>query len=447
MAGRTCCDFPVTPRRIATMNPARPIRFDPQRRVANPLLKRRVDAFTFHLEAEERRLGIRARARRDNDRRNYRLAVEAIVCNLLVAAMVATEAQLSVPRGHAAMWGAGRYRTPVYGQHFVATLDLLNRLKLIEQVAKGFRFSERARQPTTIRSTRALASRLPLGNIKWTDFRSERDSEVIILKPEKDDDGQAVPIDYIDTRWTRRWRREVRAINVWLATAPISVLGDGEAKTRVDRDGQPIDPFRRSLHRTFNNADWKAGGRLFGGFWMTMERTERFRAIRIAGEEIVNVDYSSLFPRMAYVRAQAAQPEDDLYDISGDGTCRGGWKKLINALLFASRPLGAWPEDTRDEFPKGTKLKDALAAIKLKHSAIAPLFEQGFGFELMRHESDLLVSVVTALFKNGITALPLHDSVLIAKSHAGTAKDFMEREFMQRTGAPRAFVKVDFGPI
>jgi hypothetical protein len=414
--------------------------------VASPLLKKRVDAFALHLEAQERRLGIRARARRDNDRRNYRLAVEAIACNLLVAAMVGPDAQLSVPRGHAAMWSAARYRTPVYGQHFLGILDLLKRLKLIEQVTKGFRFSQRARQPTAITPTAPLASHLPFGKAEWTDFRADRESEVIVLKPEKDDDGHAVPIDYTDTRWTKRWRREVEAINSRLAAAPISVLGDSEAKADVDRDGQAIDPFRRSLHRTFNNADWNAGGRLFGGFWMTMERTERFRAIRIAGEEIVNVDYSSLFPRMAYVRAQAAQPEDDLYDISGDGTCRDGWKKLINALLFASKPLGAWPEDTRGDFPSGTKLKAAIGAIKLKHSAIAPLFERGLGFELMRHESDLLVSVVTALFKNGITALPLHDSVLVAKSHAGTAKDFMEREFMHRTGARRAFVKVDFGP-
>jgi len=76
----------------------------------------------------------------------------------------------------------------------------------------------------------------------------------------------------------------------------------------------------------------------------------------------------------------------DLYDISGDGTCRDGWKKLINALLFASKPLSAWPNDTRDEFPRGTKLKAAIGAIKLKHAAIAPLFEHGLGYELMRRE-------------------------------------------------------------
>jgi hypothetical protein len=119
---------------------------------------------------------------------------------------------------------------------------------------------------------------------------------------------------------------------------------------------------------------------------------------------------------MAYARAQAQQPEGDLYDVTGDGTCRDGWKKLINAMLFKTKPLGGWPTDTLEALPKGTKFKDAVAAIKRKHAPIAKLFEQGLGYQLMRRESDLLVSVVTALFKQGITALPLHDSVLVARS-------------------------------
>jgi hypothetical protein len=179
---------------------------------------------------------------------------------------------------------------------------------------------------------------------------------------------------------------------------------------------------------------------------MTMERTERFSTMRIDGEEIANVDYSSLFPRLAYVRAQAEQPDGDIYDVTGDGTCRDGWKVLINAMLFATKPLGGWPTDARGEFLTGVKLKDAVAAVKHKRAPIAKLFERGLAFQLMRYESDLLVSVVTALFKNGITALPLHDSVLVAQSHAATAKAFMEQDFMRRTGASRAFVKVDIMP-
>jgi hypothetical protein len=179
---------------------------------------------------------------------------------------------------------------------------------------------------------------------------------------------------------------------------------------------------------------------------MTMERHSRFQLLRIGGEPVVNVDFSSLFPRLAYVRAQAEQPDDDIYDAIGDGSCRDGWKKLVNALLFAERPLKQWPRNTRKLFPKGLSLKKAIAAIKTKHAAIAPLFEQGLGYELMRHESDMLIIVVNALFERGIAALPLHDSVLVAQSHGNAALNLMEAEFRRRTGAARAYVKIAFGP-
>lgn len=425
----------------------KPVTFDPQRRAALPGLKAQIETFTRHLESEEHRLGIRSRARRENDRRSFQVSVEAIACNLLITAMVAPDATLCVPRGHAAMWSGGRYRNPVYGQHFLDILYLMETLKLTAQVTKGYRYSQRERRPTTTRAMPALSDHLPLGRTELSDFRQDEEPELIILKPKKDDDGRAPPIGYTDTARTKKWRREVQAINAWLATAPITLADNPSRLARLDRDGQPIEPYRRTLHRVFNNADWNAGGRLFGGFWMTMERSERFRTIRIAGEEIANVDFSSLFPRLAYVRAGAEQPEDDLYNVTGDGTCRDGWKALINALLFARRPLGGWPTDARDELPLGMKLRDAIAAIKRKHAPIVSLFEQGLGYELMRHEADLLIFVVTALFKQGITALPLHDSVLIARSHAETARAFMEQEFKHRTVSSRAFVEIDFGLI
>jgi len=53
--------------------------------------------------------------------------------------------------------------------------------------------------------------------------------------------------------------------------------------------------------------------------------------------------------------------------------------------------------------------------------------------------------MATRLFKCGITALPLHDSVLTAQSDGEAAKALMEAEFKLRTGSPCAFVKVDFG--
>lgn len=178
-----------------------------------------------------------------------------------------------------------------------------------------------------------------------------------------------------------------------------------------------------------------------------MERSERFRQITIAGEPIANVDYMQLFPRLAYARALVEQPEGDLYDITGDGSCRDGWKQLTNALLFATKRLRQWPDDTRQHFTEGMTIRAAVEAIKAKHAPITSLFEQGLGFRLMRIESDILVAVVTALFQSGIAALPLHDAVLVTRSHAETAKEIMEDEVRHRTGSSSCgFVKIEVEP-
>jgi len=152
------------------MTQARPVGFDPQRRAARPDLRASIETFARHLESEERRLEIRSRSRRDLDQRNFRLAVEAIACNLLVTAMIAPDATLSVPRSHAAMWSRGRYDTPVYGQHFLDILDLLAKLKLVEKITRGYRYSQKASQPTTVRANRTLSRYVPLGTTDWNAF-------------------------------------------------------------------------------------------------------------------------------------------------------------------------------------------------------------------------------------------------------------------------------------
>jgi hypothetical protein len=62
-------------------------------------------------------------------------------------------------------------------------------------------------------------------------------------------------------------------------------------------------------------------------------------------------------------------------------------------------------------------------------------------------ESEILIAVVLHLFKSGIPALPLHDAVLVAKPHTKAAKVAMEAAFRTYTGQPRAFVKIDSGPV
>jgi hypothetical protein len=227
-------------------------------------------------------------------------------------------------------------------------------------------------------------------------------------------------------------RKQIQRINAFLRSAPITIIRQDGGPIGTEDDGQPIDPTRRSVRRIFNNCDWQQGGRLFDGFWETMRREDRFRLLRICsakhpdGEPIANVDFSQLFPRLAYQKVNQEPPHGDLYDLAGEGVSREGFKKLINAFLFARGPLTRWPSETSRLFAKGTKLRDAVGLVRSSHRPIAHLFGTGIGYRFMFIESNILIEALLVLYARGITALPLHDSVLVAASEAEGARAVME---------------------
>jgi len=89
----------------------------------------------------------------------------------------------------------------------------------------------------------------------------------------------------------------------------------------------------------------------------------------------------------------------------------------MNAMLFSDRPPRHWPEDTLQHFRSGTKLRDALNMLAACHAPISGFFGTGLGFQLMRIESDMLITVIMHLASVGAAALPLHEAVLVAESN------------------------------
>lgn len=419
--------------------------FDPLLRARTTELAHSVQCLRNALLIHETQIGARKRVRKEADEEKFGLAVEALACNLILLSAIDCRPKLAVPRSHDFLWQGDGSANPVYGQHFLSAIDGLASLGLIEDEQRGYRLSDKMRVPSLIRPSASLAEHLPLAPPLWRSVKQVDDGALIILKEGKDDDGRAATIAFRETAKTRQLARQMGRINEFLRSADIEVA-DQNAGLSLGRDGQAIAPYRRSLRRIFNNADWKQGGRLAGGFWMGMERTERFERIRIDDERIADVDYRQLFPRLAYVRAGKPQPEGDIYDVAGDGSGRDGWKTLMNAMLFSDGPLRNWPKDTLQHFPSGTKLRDAIKMLLARHAPIADLFGTGLGFQLMRIESDMLIGIITHLASRGVTALPLHDAVLVAESKAHVAADAMQAAFGMWTGSSRAIVSSEFSP-
>jgi hypothetical protein len=282
------------------------IMFDPQRRAASAELRAAIASLSIFLEGREAALSLRKRARKEADRRSFRLAVEAIACNLAAMTLTDPNRPLAVPRSNGVMWAKGRYRNPVYGSHFLDALDLMARpdVGLIVVLTRGYRFKGGDKRQSTIKAAAAFTDYVSPSLCSWEAFARAENPEVIILKSRKDrQTGQGAIIEYADTRHTRRMRGEVQRINAYLGKACLRVIGENNGPIGTGDDGEPIDPTRRSVRRIFNNGDWREGGRLFDGFWESMRREDRFILLRIGteahpeGEPIANVDFSQLFPR------------------------------------------------------------------------------------------------------------------------------------------------------
>jgi hypothetical protein len=231
-------------------------------------------------------------------------------------------------------------------------------------------------------------------------------------------------------------RRELLDLNAHLVAAHISILpampGDS-----------PVDPTQRSLRRIFNNRSWHAGGRLFGGFWETMPKVERFRRIRIGGEAIASADYGQLFVWLLYAQAGLEPPPGDLYDFGIGGAAeRPAWKIIVNAMLFSDGELVRWPRDALNVFPEGTKLRGLTALVKERHAAVAGLFGSAVGLKLMHIESSLMLGALGRLAVQGIVGLPVHDAVLVPVSATGLAVQAMQ-DSAAAMNYPRAKLSVE----
>ncbi len=403
--------------------------FEPQRRASSPVLKAWLAELTQSLLREEGRgAKPRARSRKDRDAALFALAVEVLSCNA-IALMLSNEGKpMKVPRSSDAMWGGvARYRNEVYGRHLTTALDLMVSAGWLEELTLGYSYGGKAKGYSTYRPMPRFRDAVPSEAMTFSAMTYAPPVEVLVLKEPKDDSDNARRIDYEDTPETHRMRCELERLNARLQAAPIAVVD-------TDKPGyKPVDPLRRSLWRNFNNGSWQQGGRLFGGFWETMDRNQRLVHLELAGEAPALADYGQLFLRLAYAEKGLQAPLEDLYGGLGEAVERSTAKTLVNAMLFAKRPLRQPPKGLRARFSTKAFYQAAQAVLK-RHEVIAEQFYSGIGFRLMFTESQILMDVLSRLEQLSILGLPLHDGLLVPNSRAEETKRVMEETFSDHCG-------------
>ncbi len=352
--------------------------------------------------------------------------------------------------------GAGRYGNPAFGKGLRPLLEQMHEMGLLD-----FRLPEAMRgEVSSIAPTPEFASRVIDLGITLADFGRDEREEVLVLTRRAGAKAarETERIEYEETRQTKALREAVRKANGFLARADIGFIDDGMLPH--------VDPHDRILKRRFvllmgEHAErFDLAGRLFGGFWINLESSRRGN-IRIEGERVADLDYSSMFARLAYAHLGAFPPEGDLYAIPGLEAYRSGVKLAFNVFLFDNAmPRRSWPKDEMgigvgtDADAKRGELKNAQGdrfegllpagwekphrlrkAILEKHPALRKAFGRRLGYGLMFTESRVLMAVLEEFMRRGIVALPLHDGLLCAQSRKEEAAEVMRRKAMEVTGA------------
>jgi hypothetical protein len=418
---------------IADAQPERSeVMFDPYLTSSHPFVTAMADNLAL---AYEHLLAPRQRKMKARDRENLHAILHAVFANLANAAAQG----IHPPRIGVSLRASKRKLTRYDRAAFSGLPKILETISAVRR--GGFSLSKSTQKGTAsaLTADAGLAESLARFKFRAEHFGHAPGRETIWLSRAERDyvDGtlDRELIDYADTPETLRYREEMATINTALRSADTRMLPDG---------GQPVLTSLRELHRSFNlTASTPAGverfdlgGRLFGGFWQSLEKPRR-RSIRLDGEPVADLDFAAMFLRLAYLEVgESPPPEGDLYAaVPGLSGWRKGVKIAANAMLFRTSPMLRLPKKARDHLPPRLSCASVRAAILAGHPALAPVFETGIGYRLMFLESQILVAAMLRLIAQGVSAvLPMHDGLMCPRSKAELVRQTMSDAAEQTVG-------------
>jgi len=375
-----------------------------------------------HYECET---GQRKRKRKPKDELSFRQAITAVASDLAVYAIAGESHGVYLSLSHRKPAQKSRYRDPTATRKMSELLKMLSSPQLdLIKFEIGYETAKGKNRATVIRPSAGMMQLIAKCGLSLQDFGEVERTEPIELKTGKEnyrDRGRRV--DYKETARTINLREQMQGINRQLAAADIQYVGP-----------KAVDTNKRQMRRVFTCNSFESGGRLFGGFWQTMKKIDRLRDIRINGETVVELDYGQVMPRLMYAHLGIYPMMEDLYAIEGFEQERKGVKKVMSSMQFVMSPLKRFPKGTRKYFHKGVKVQDVTGAIMDTHQSIADLFHTGIGHHCQYLESCILVEVLRILNSFNITALPIHDAIIVPASAVEEAKRVMLQTFEVKTG-------------
>lgn len=288
----------------------------------------------------------------------------------------------------------------------------------------------------------SLASEIKRFRLGPEHFAWERGTETIRLSVSRRNFARKSKdvelIDYEDTEETVALREDMERLNGFLRTAKFMFEHDG---------GPPVLTTHRDLVRHFKMSEhdqprFDLGGRMFNGWWQELPSNRR-HAIRINGEPIADLDFSSAFLRLAFIEAGIEAPAGDLYariPKVDAGLYRDGIKQIVSAMLFRETPLSRIPSELKQRLPRGMTGAEIRDAVLSAFPELSDVFATGLGLRLMFRESQIMLRSLLRLAELNVPAMNMHDGLMVQRSKADIAAREMTNAALETVGAPLPIV-------
>jgi hypothetical protein len=368
---------------------------------------------------------------------------------LTVSTLLANLASLALNRVDDTRFVAVSFNRSEYANKAlsVSAMTLLRDVLLVDGLIEG-RGGGRRTNPddttfgwlTRIRATQALRAIFADCSISYASVRRTVDHRVLVLRERNAGVACEPPVDVEMSRQVmENVNRRILAARIEVPDDAWERIGPGvlDAMDLQEEDRADAgDQARRSLVRLFKH-DWSHGGRLYGGWWMSLPKQER-KLLTIDGEPVAELDYGQLHPSILYARIRE--------EIDGDTYTVGNWTspemrelgkttfaRMLNTKTDtgAARPIKNTPADAA-KLPPGVTWEDYLRTFQRKLEPISEWFWIGEGLRLQREDSDVAISVLEQMSEHDVATLPVHDSFIVQERHRHLLRTAMVRAYRDK---------------
>lgn len=220
-------------------------------------------------------------------------------------------------------------------------------------------------------------------------------------------------IEYEDTEDTNNYRKLMQDYNNLIHATNIDVYGRKKnAGILFGKQKQPIIISQKNkfVRRIFNSKDLKEGGRLYGGWWQSLNSEWRSR-ITFDNKPTAEVDYSGMGVRLLYDKYNIPMFKGDAYDLSPVGYSYSkydtedlrpllkqcliiminskSYKECLSAIRKAIR------DDTENKFPRGVLIEPLIQAFTKRHEPIKQYFYSSMGNLQYKLDSDIATYIIS----------------------------------------------------